>query len=155
MNSLETTNFVNTFAFSGTGISDNNFTTVTNTPALPNTSITITGTTTGTTTVPNTSGYTYFYPNDFGVGGGQWGNIEKWQFPDVSPFIETPIDLDTLEEGIYDIKGGKVIIKKIKISEEQSKEALEAAEWYDVSPEDRSKICKEISELAEVEEREV
>jgi hypothetical protein len=70
------------------------------------------------------------------------------------PILMIP-DLDLLEEGVHDIKGGKIIIKKIKVTEAQLDEALSEELGHDASDAEKAKFHEELSEIAASEEREV
>lgn len=101
--------------------------------------------------------------------GGVYGNDYIWTtpyigevFPDTMvpsyPPIGTftvPLDLDNLPEGVHDIKGGKVIIKKIKVDDKELKEALERELGHEPEPEEMAKLKDELEGLAASEEREV
>ncbi len=147
-------------------------TTVSTTGALPTQSgITI--------TLPNTNGYTWVIPNGNTLGSGDtytqpWigdpigpnsGGIYPNPFiPYNPPFVPQPTewppikikpDLEQLEEGTHDIPGGKIIIKKIKVSEEQLEEAIKEALGPDVTPEEKTKIKEELENIQASEEREI
>jgi hypothetical protein len=118
------------------------------------------------TTVPNDNTY---YP-DISSGGMPYigdpvpntgGFIFPPMNPNPNPFIPNPTpfkiepNLEDLEEGLHDIPGGKIFIKKIKITEEQLDDAIQEALGHEASPEEKAAIVKEIEELAASEEREV
>jgi hypothetical protein len=92
----------------------------------------------GNNTVPNTPNIFTWPPNGF-----QYNPIPG------------PPNLDSLEEGVHDIKGGKIIIKKIMVSEEELEEAIQEACGPESTPEERDIIRKEIEEIAASEEREI
>lgn len=127
---------------------------------------------------PDTSGNTVT-----GVQNSQWSGNGTWTFPTVFPaggqvwpvptqpflgggtlggglntpyqYIPLPPDLSQLEEGVHDIPGGKIIIKKIKVTEEQLDAAIQETLGHDATPEEKSQIMKEVEELAASEEREI
>jgi len=144
--------------------------TITTTEALPNQSgISI--------TLPNMNGYTWVIPNDNSYGNGStWGQpyigdpvpnsggiypnpFIPYNPPPVAPQPWPPIkivpDLESLEEGTHDIPGGKIIIKKIKITEEQLEEAIKETLGPDVTPEEKAKIKEELEDIQASEEREI
>ena len=101
----------------------------------------------GTTTIPNTGG---LYPNIFPIPTPN--NVPtEYNIPPAP----APIDLDSLEEGIHDIKGGKIIIKKIKVTEEELDAALEETLGHEPSPEEKSALREELEKIAASEEREI
>jgi hypothetical protein len=76
-------------------------------------------------------------------------------FPPQTGTIKIVPDLEQLEEGVHDIKGGKVIIKKIKITEEQLATALEEELGHSASPEEKQKLHEDLEAIAASEERDV
>ena len=126
-----------------------------------------------TITLPNTnSGYTWITtPNGWGQtapyigdpipnwGGGMWPPVNDpppfAPQPTVYPPIKIIPDLESLEEGVHDIPGGKVIIKKIKVTEEELEKAIEDTLGPEVSEEEKAKVKQELEDMAASEEREV
>lgn len=146
--------------------------------ANPDSSYTITTSTTTTEALPNSSGYVTIPNSNSGfaggnsgifIGGNTWPNSGMPYIGDPVPnagggFIFPPMqpqpfkivpDLESLEEGVHDIPGGKVIIKKIKITEKQLDDAIEETLGHEAPPEEKAKVLKEIEELIASEEREV
>jgi len=135
---------------------------MTTTEALPN-QITTTG-----YIFPNGSniwiGDPYVNPWDNTGGGNVFPPLNPsplpqtpWPYPlnpSVFPYPTKP-DLDQLEEGEHDIPGGKIIIKKIKVTDKQVEEAMEEVMGPEASPEEKKKVLKEIEDYAASEEREV
>jgi hypothetical protein len=113
-------------------------------------------TTTGLPTTFTTTGYVFPQSNGTIWSGDQ---IPINPFPQPQPPWSFPIpvkpDFDQLEEGEHDIPGGKIIIKKIKVTDQQIEQALDEVMGDKASPEEKSKIRKEIEDYAASEEREV
>ncbi len=76
-------------------------------------------------------------------------------FPAQTGILKIIPDLELLEEGVHDIKGGKVIIKKILITEEQIEEALEEKIGHKPTDEEKQKLHEDLEQIAASEEREV
>lgn len=74
--------------------------------------------------------------------------------PQYIPFTIKP-DLEQLEEGVHDIKGGKIIIKKIMVTEEQLDKALEEELGHEPDANEKAELRKELEELSASEEREI
>jgi len=134
--------------------------TVTTTEALPSWSTGV------SITLPNTTSGPVWYgdpPYNEGlpyIGDPiPWsGNVWPQPMPTPQPYyqpIKVVPDLESLEEGVHDIPGGKIIIKKIKITEEQLDDAIEETLGHEATPEEKSKIVKAIEDIAASEEREV
>jgi hypothetical protein len=68
------------------------------------------------------------------------------------PPIQLPPDLDALEEGVHPIKGGKVIIKKVMVEDDEMDEALREAF---AAEEEQADMHEKIEEMMMSEEREV
>jgi hypothetical protein len=108
------------------------------------------------------SPYPYTNPWDNIIGNGVYPPFPPFNpppqtplpYPPVYPFPTKP-DLDQLEEGEHDIPGGKIIIKKIKVTDKQVEEAIEEVMGPEVSPEEKKKVLKELEDYAASEEREV
>jgi len=149
---------------------DYKFTITTTTEALPSQSgISI--------NLPTSNGYTWVIPNEATYGQPYTGDtvpnpggIFPNPFIDIpNPFIYTPPpfspqpfppikivpDLEQLEEGTHDIPGGKIIIKKIKITEEQLEKAIEETLGPDITTEEKAKIKEELEDIQASEEREI
>lgn len=75
-------------------------------------------------------------------------------FPSTGQIKIVP-DLEQLEEGVHDIKGGKIIIKKIKITEEQIETALEEELGHKPTDEEKQKLKEDLEALSASEERDV
>jgi hypothetical protein len=127
-------------------------------------------TTTSSTPVP-ASGYVSFV-GPSGITNGTFNDLLTTFGDPITTFGDTPgplltstgsygtlewinnpsyLTLETLEEGVYDIKGGKIIIKKIMVSEEQL-----AAMDKTYIPEDTEVIpYREMEELLMNEDREI
>lgn len=87
------------------------------------------------------------WPNEW-TSGGLGGLQTPWQFP-IKPALEL------LEEGTHDIPGGKIIIKKIMVTEEQLDNAIQETIGHEASPEEKQAILQEIEAINAAEEREV
>lgn len=137
--------------------------TITTTETLPNQSgISI--------NLPTTNGYTWVIGDPL-LGQQPWigdpmpnsGGIYPNPFipynPPIAPQPWPPIkvvpDLEQLEEGTHDIPGGKIIIKKIKVTEEQLDEAIKEALGPEVTPEEKAKIKEELENIQASEERDI
>lgn len=139
--------------------------TVTTTEALPAWSSGI------SITLPNSNSTSVWYGDPLPNNGNMpWiGDIPNWGiggepfYPAIPPITPQPYyqpikvvpDLESLEEGVHEIPGGKIIIKKIKVTEEQLDEAIQETLGHDATPEEKSKIIKAIEDIAASEEREV
>lgn len=113
-----------------------------------------------------TNGGTWFGPN---LGGNQTVPVPFMPaygdptpgfvggFPGIGqyPPIKIVPNLEDLEEGVHDIPGGKIIIKKIKVTEDQLDAAMFDALGHEATPEEKTAILQEIAELAASEEREI
>lgn len=138
--------------------------TITTTGAQPygglNTSVPLTSNGSWQYTIPNTWSPNLPYIGDLPSNNG-------WPVINPPPFAPAPIvypltgtikiipDLELLEEGVHDIKGGKVIIKKIKITEEQIEEALEEEIGHKPTDEEKKQLHQDLEQIAASEEREV
>ena len=131
--------------------------------------------------LPTTNGYVWVIPNDktysqpyigdplpiqqpwigdtIPNSGGIFPNPFVYTPPPFSPQPFPPIkvvpDLESLEEGTHDIPGGKIIIKKIKITEEQLEKAIKETLGPDVTTEEKAKIKEELEDIQASEEREI
>ena len=99
-------------------------------------------------TTPNT------VPNDSGLYIPGY-ILQPQPFITNYPPISIVSDLDLLEEGVYDIKGGKILIKKIKVTEEQLDQALELELGRQATDEEKTRLHEDLIEIANSEEREV
>lgn len=88
--------------------------------------------------------------NWFGTIGQYDTTTGGYAFPPLTPAL---LDLDSLEEGIYDIKGGKIIIKKIKVTEEELEDAIQEVLGPDATEEEKIATQHELEELSVSEER--
>jgi len=119
----------------------------------------------GSTTVPNTGifqiptngDWSLPYVGDFPPNGIWTSPTPNLPGTGKIEFVPYPVkpDLEQLEEGVHDIKGGKVIIKKIKITEEQLDEALEEVVGHEPTDIEKQQLRDELELIATGEEREV
>lgn len=138
--------------------------TITTTGAQPFSGVSI------TSPLANNSSWQYTIPNDNTwnpnmpyIGDIPFTNGWPISNPPFAPVPALPLtgtikivpDLELLEEGVHDIKGGKVIIKKIKITEEQIEEALEEEIGHKPTDEEKQKLHQDLEQIAASEEREV
>lgn len=95
---------------------------------------------------------TYINPNTFTLPNNGGLNGQYFTFPAVP-------DLDALQEGIFDIKGGKIIIKKIKVTQEQIDESEDWDTFEGKSSKEEDEVSSEDRQEREYfcagEEREV
>lgn len=104
----------------------------------------------GSFTVPNTT--IPIYPTG--------GIYPPFNPPPIAPgpftFPPTPIQIPVIpEDGTYDVPGGKVIIKRILITEEEIEKAAEKEFGHKPTKEEMDKIKKELEDAEHFEEREV
>jgi|SRR5665213_223418 len=85
------------------------------------------------------------------IGMGQWP-ANGYTFPPLVP-LPGPPDLDSLEEGVHPIKGGKIIIKKIMVDDSEMDEALREA--FAAEEEANKELHEELEEMSASEERAV
>lgn len=105
------------------------------------------------------------------VGNGQvwtgdipnvgWSNVPITTTPNLGGVYPPPIpikiipDLESLEEGVHDIPGGKIIIKKIKVTEQELDLALEETIGHTPTDEEKKQLHDELTDIANSEERAV
>lgn len=130
-------------------------TTITTTQTLPDTGFVYVGDplpNTGTFTIPgtNTIPGTLIYPPI---------NVDPPPFtfaPQPNPLIwPIPIDYEKLEEGVHEIKGGKVIIKKIKVDDLELDRVLAEELKHEPTEEEKRQLREELHHLSEIEDREI
>lgn len=107
------------------------------------------GASTTTTIIPTT----WIYPISPNDSQGTIGPIIYPQFPPVifPPMAPMPVDFENLPEGIHDIKGGKLIIKKVEFKDEAEAIAQELGKTPTIDKD----LKDEMERKAASEEREV
>jgi hypothetical protein len=83
-----------------------------------------------------------------GSGSGVWP-------PPVIPPNPPLFSMPVLEEGTYDIPGGKMVIKKIMVTDEQLEVAAEEELGHKPTPQEMDEIKSELEEMSHFEERDV